>query len=58
MKITNLLLLISIIMACEFLILTLFMDLPDSVILLHSIISIIVFILLKIIHTKIYKTER
>lgn len=58
MKITNLLLLIAIIMACEFLILTLFMDLPDSVILLHSIISIIVFILLKIIHTKIYKTER
>lgn len=57
MKITNLLLLIAIIMACEFLILTLFMDLPDSVILLHSIISIIVFILLKIIHTKIYKTE-
>ena len=58
MKITNLLLLIAIIMACEFLILTLFMDLPDSVILLHSIISIFVFILLKIIHTKIYKTER
>ncbi len=58
MKITNLLLLIAIIIACEFLILTLFMDLPDSVILLHSIISIIVFILLKIIHTKIYKTER
>ncbi len=58
MKITNLLLLIAIIIACEFLILTLFMDLPDSIILLHSIISIIVFILLKIIHTKIYKTER
>ncbi|AIR83886.1 hypothetical protein ACUXP0_002492 [Staphylococcus epidermidis] len=58
MKITNLLLLIAVIMGCEFLVLTLFIDLPDSVILLHSITSIIVFIILKIIHTKIYKTKR
>lgn len=58
MKITNLLLLIAVIMSCEFLVLTLFIDLPDSVILLHSITSIIVFIILKIIHTKIYKTKR
>ncbi|MFO3701962.1 hypothetical protein [Staphylococcus felis] len=58
MKLTNLLLLIAVIIGFEFLILTLFMDVPDSVILLHATTSVIIFILLKVTHSKIYKTKK
>ena len=58
MKLTNLLLLIAVILGLEFLTLTLFMDVPDSVILLHTTTSVIIFILLKITHSKIYKAKK
>ncbi|MGD6773956.1 hypothetical protein [Staphylococcus simulans] len=58
MKLSNLLLLIAVIIGFEFLILTLFMDVPDSVILLHATTSVIIFILLKITNSKINKAKK